>query len=690
MKSRIFPFGFLILPVVGFTIGVLFGTSPNSRENISGPIVGNVQTFEAAYARWKADAEQNGQQTKLVLSLGYFRGLSSEATHARGGAEFDLTSGALSVEVTGLPEGAAFDVWLVDNQTGPGRSVKPESGDRMIRAGALVRHGDRAILRTSLQRESLAGFKLDLLVVSPEGRQPTDRGLLYGSPNVFQKLYYAESPLRQLVVTGLSDSRQEPRPLTHLLLAPFRSVIPSLAYAAGGGNPHLADLIAQGEKLFFEEKFHGNGRTCGTCHPADNNFTIDPAYIATLPKNDPLFVAESKRELNSDTNGGKFFEVPSLMRQAGLILENVDGFDDLAHKFVLRGVPHLLGLGLSITPATSFNDGTSTSVAEDRTGWGGDGAPSLREFALRAVVQHFTRTLDRIPGVDFRFPTDDELDAIEAFLLSLGPQEELDLNNLKLSDDNAKAGLELFNGSAKCSLCHFDAGANHSLSGIEHQGRENANFNTGVEDAASRSLPSGLSVPRDGGFGTEDLSGNCQDLANPDCSFGNGSFNTPSLIEAADTPPFFHNNSVSTLEQAIGFYNLFDFNGSPAAMNPLIGSITLVGDQPDQIAAFLRVINSLENIRSAGTRLTGALAAANPPRADKFLDLATVDIRGAIRVLSESPLCLHCGSGDAQAILASAATYCDTARKTGNKVKRDASIRAAMDALAQARGKMVN
>ena len=43
------------------------------------------------------------------------------------------------------------------------------------------------------------------------------------------------------------------------------------------------DLVAKGREIFFNETFDGNGRTCGTCHPANNNFTIDPAFIATLP-----------------------------------------------------------------------------------------------------------------------------------------------------------------------------------------------------------------------------------------------------------------------------------------------------------------------------------------------------------------------------------------------------------------------
>jgi hypothetical protein len=52
---------------------------------------------------------------------------------------------------------------------------------------------------------------------------------------------------------------------------------------------------------------------------------------------------------------------------------------------------------------------------------------SLRAFATGALIQHFTRTLNRVPDVDFRLPTPDELHALEPFMLSLGWQEELAL-----------------------------------------------------------------------------------------------------------------------------------------------------------------------------------------------------------------------------------------------------------------------
>src|SRR5262249_2569256 len=157
-------------------------------------------------------------------------------------------------------------------------------------------------------------------------------------------------------------------------------------------------LIAQARDLYLHGKCHGTGRSCGTCHPAANNLTIDPTFISTLPATDPLFVAEFNPDLAQN------FENPTLMRKVGLILENVDGFDDLPNKFVMRGVPHTLALRTSLTPVASGGDGT-TIPPNQRTGWSGDGAPgggALRDFATGAVTQHFTKTLNRVAGVDFR------------------------------------------------------------------------------------------------------------------------------------------------------------------------------------------------------------------------------------------------------------------------------------------------
>jgi mono/diheme cytochrome c family protein len=68
-------------------------------------------------------------------------------------------------------------------------------------------------------------------------------------------------------------------------------------------------LVERGREIFFNETFGGNGRTCGTCHREEANFALNPALIATLPPNDPLFVAEFVPALREN------FEKPRLMRE---------------------------------------------------------------------------------------------------------------------------------------------------------------------------------------------------------------------------------------------------------------------------------------------------------------------------------------------------------------------------------------
>src|SRR5207249_2413667 len=257
----------------------------------------------------------------------------------------------------------------------------------------------------------------------------------------------------------------------------------------------------------------------------------------------------------------------------------------------MRGVPHVLGLRTSVN-----------SPQGPRTGWSGDGAPgdgSLRSFATGAVIQHFPKTLNRVAGVDFRLPTAEELDALEAFQLSLGRQQDVTLP-LPLKGIVPKRGQEIFldNSLGKCNLCHSNAGATANLGGGNIG---NANFDTGVETLPDQPADvTGELVPPDDGLGFP----------------GDGTFNTPPLVEAADTGPFFHNNAVETIEGAVAFYNGASFNNSPAGRalaqaDPNRVGIRLDATQVVAVAAFLRVINALENIRQGIELLKGSLKAAS-------------------------------------------------------------------------------
>ncbi len=445
--------------------------------------------------------------------------------------------------------------------------------------------------------------------------------------------------------------------------APWRGLAVPIAVAGALALPACRtpdpSPVEKGRRIFFEETFAGNGRTCGTCHPSENNLTLDPAFIAGLPPDDPLFVAERVPELREN------FENPRLMRELALILENQDGFDDLANRFVLRGIPHTLALRTSVA-----------SPGGPRTGWSGDGAPgdgSLRSFATGAVDQHFTKTLARVPGVDFRLPTEDELDALEAFQLSLGRQAELALP-LPLRGAVARRGQEIFldDSLGKCNICHRNAGANTFLNGAD---LGNANFSTGVEALPDRPARlSGELVPPDDGQGFP----------------GDGTFNTPPLVEAADTPPFFHDGSVATLEGAVAFYSGDAFNASPsgrflASLDPRGVGIRLDATQTQAVAAFLRVINALENVRQSLEALEQSRELGHFERAEarRLLGSAAEETGDAIRVLADAEL-------HTAAVLRLEEARRQTERASCSLFRRRALAREAIAALEQARAELLD
>ena len=113
------------------------------------------------------------------------------------------------------------------------------------------------------------------------------------------------------------------------------------------------------------------------------------------------------------------------------------------------------------------------------------------------------------------------------------------------------------NVGGTCNFCHTNGGANAGT--LQN---ENRNFNTNVEDRLHPARTQVQNFPKDGGFGRTD---------NGDGTFGNRTFNTASVVEAADTAPFFHNNVEGvlpnnvidirqSLENAVRFYTGPEFN----------------------------------------------------------------------------------------------------------------------------------
>jgi len=412
--------------------------------------------------------------------------------------------------------------------------------------------------------------------------------------------------------------------------------------------------ICAGGDIFARETFGGNGRTCTSCHPIGHNTTIDGPFVTALfaqNPNDPLFVFKNNPALAKlESENGLF--------SSGNVLENVDGFEDPTRKFILRSVPHTLGL--SQTVSADAADPKTTIPPGERTGWGGDGAPgdgSLRSFLQGAIKQHYTKTLARVAGVDFREATALELDLTNEFQRSLGRTRELDLTQVNLFDSVANLGRQVFldPNRGRCNFCHLNAGSNFQDTG---KGR---NFDTEIRTAPALGdigiLADGTPV-FDGGFGGVGLAQpNMNGLsADPNVgqknAFGNGTFNTPSLIEAADTGPFFHNNAFflsSEIESAVFFYiDPGGFGASQAAKDMLPrfpNPITFTNDEGNAIGRFLRALNVAFNLDLAKQRLSAArtlftrFGGTNSGALQiSLIKLADTELNDALTVLSHAPL----------------------------------------------------
>ncbi|MES2642080.1 MAG: hypothetical protein V4850_21530 [Myxococcota bacterium] len=660
---------------------------------MSGP--SRAKALAAAFARWETAYEAAGGDRARVLSLRHSEALSSENTQAWGQIKMDLVQGRVAAAVVGAD--GPLDLWVVGNAQGS--SSRPEAGDQVELVGTLSPQGNVARLDAALP----ADFPIDMVVVTRAGTRPEDGALLVGYASLFHRLH---DRARTEQVATLA-----PRPAEPSLAG---ALGPNAAQAAVVSNPHvpsLEEMIVEGELLFNEETFGGNGRTCLSCHPPLNNFTLDQEFIADLPDYDALFVAEFNPDLAD-------LEDPELMREFALIRENQDGFDPLGSeptKFNMRAVSHTLAMSTSLQ--SFILDAEGNRVEEfQQIGWSGDGAPNggvpsmhaLRDFANGAIVQHLTQTMEREEGADFRLASIEELDAMEAFQLSLGRQEEIDLTTMVFKNAQVTAGLGVFNAKA-CGLCHANAGANdiaaHPRGDAAILHDLNVNLNTGVETLF---LDETLGArPTDGGFGRVfdqatpllgflDQNGdgitdfpqaqnfNCADEVITSGGFGDGTFNIPPLIEAADTPPFFHNNAVETLEESVAFYGSSNFNCSPAGrLFGVIfpGGINFAAGEVEQLSDFLRALNVLENIRASDVFLDDAVTERSLAFAKPKLLAALADMDDGIMVLTEGQIHTRDASREIQkAVLAVKA-----ATKLTNQTARNLLLKQAKANLAKAK-----
>ena len=251
------------------------------------------------------------------------------------------------------------------------------------------------------------------------------------------------------------------------------------------------------------------------------------------------------------------------------------------------------------------------------TGWSGDGAPgtgSLREFAIGAVTQHFTKRIAARRGHRLQAAEGAPVGCHGSVSALAWPERGLQpvQDHVPEHDDELNAGKNLFiNGGSNpnfggtCNFCHTNGGA--LSASLRNQNR---NFNTNVEDRLHPARTQVQNFPKDGGFGQNN---------NGDGTFGNRTFNTASVVEAADTAPFFHNNVEAHTRDAVRFYTGPEFNNprAPAARFSFNDRRSI--RSPTSCAVSTRSRTS----RSPGRSSTEILANQRDPRSEQNRRLQT-------------------------------------------------------------------
>ena len=160
--------------------------------------------------------------------------------------------------------------------------------------------------------------------------------------------------------------------------------------------------VCAGADIFFRETFNGNGRNCGTCHPAGNNTTIDVPFIqnlhATNP-NDPLFVFETN---------------PALATARGRVQPAPAGRDPRERRRLRGSDQQVRGpLGAARAVDGHQHRGRSRRRESDDPARAADGLGRRRRAGRRLAARIPDRRghpalhedLARRPGIDFRLPT---------------------------------------------------------------------------------------------------------------------------------------------------------------------------------------------------------------------------------------------------------------------------------------------
>ena len=292
-------------------------------------------------------------------------------------------------------------------------------------------------------------------------------------------------------------------------------------YFVPSDNPMSEAKVALGRDLFFDKRLSADGSlSCSTCH--------DPRFGFTDGKQVPEGIHGRKGTrsaptiLNAMFNAGQFWDgrVDSLEEQARHPLVNPDEMGNPSTDAVVAR--------LRMSPEYS---------ARFRAVFGED----VTIGSLSKAIACYERTL----------------------VSGNSPFDRYVAGNREAMSEPARRGMLLFNGKARCSVCHTFAGVfavNQSFPFFTDQMYHNTgialnepSFGGLAKRAAALAKAGGgkadldrlAAEPGAGALGRFLVSGNAMDI---------GAFKTPSLRDVELTGPYFHDGSARTLDEVVRFY----------------------------------------------------------------------------------------------------------------------------------------
>ncbi len=319
-------------------------------------------------------------------------------------------------------------------------------------------------------------------------------------------------------------------------------------------NPQTPAKVALGERLFFERRLSADGTVaCSTCHDPARAFT--DGLPASIGVNGGTGQRNAPTVLNALYDKTQFWDgrVNTLEEQAALPIVNP----------VEMGQPSVEAAVAGIAADKTYQSAFRTVFGREPNG------PDL----LRAIAA-YERT-----QASFDSPFDHFIAGDRAAV-----------------GDDAKRGWELFNGQARCNLCHALTDTKADVTNFTDNDFHNIGINivrhqvVPLARQAEKLLRSGQAAEIDRAAIQTEMSALGRFLVTKK-EADIGAFKTPNLRDVLVTGPYFHDGSQDTLWDVIDHYNK-----GAGLQNPYldvdIQPLALTEEQIDDLVAFLASLTS--------------------------------------------------------------------------------------------------